>query len=159
MKAVDFAKVLKEIIKKEMRTVIREELKSAFNHASQIPQTSRAPQNANEMFLSSPKPKINKPIKPMIKTGNVGLDSILAETANSIRNESGTAGIPNEDYPDMGSMYTSNQAQGFGYAAMDYDNEEGSTIPSFNSNDPTSAFIKDYSQVLKKAEEIHNRKP
>lgn len=158
MKAVDFAKVLKEIIKKEMRTVIREELKSAFNNASQIPQTSRAPQNANEMFLSNPKPKINKQTKPMIKTGNVGLDSILAETANSIRNGV-TAGIPNDDYPDMEGMYTSNQAQGFGYAAMDYNNEESSTIPSFNSNDPTSAFIKDYSQVLKKAEEIHNKKP
>lgn len=158
MKAADFAKILQEIIKKEVRTVIREELKSALSGISQAPRPSRAPQNVNEMFLSNPKPKINKPIKPMVKTGNVGLDSILAETANSIRQGQASM-IPDDEYADMGSMFTSDQAQGFGYNAMEYDSDNSNTVPSYNPNDPTSAFIKDYSQVLKKAEEIHNRKP
>ncbi len=158
MKAADFAKILQEIIKKEVRKVIREELKSALSGLSQAPQPSRAPQNVNEMFLSNPKPKINKPIKPMIKTGNVGLDDILAETANSIR-QGQITGIPDDEYADMGGMYTSDQAQGFGYATMDYDNNDDNIAPSYNPNDPTSAFIKDYSQVLKKAESIHNSKP
>ena len=154
MKAVDFAKILKEIIKKEVRTVIREELKSAL---SGVQQTSRAPKSANEMFLSNPKPKINKPIKPMVKTGNVGLDSILAETANSIR-QGQVSTIPDDDYADMGGMFTSDQAQGFGYGSMNYGNDDNENALPYNPNDPTSAFIKDYSQVLKKAEEIHNSK-
>lgn len=156
MKAVDFAKILKEIIKKEMRTVIREELKSALGNISQAPRPSRAPQNANEMFLSNPKPIINKPMKPMIKTGNITLDNILAETANSIR-QGQSSMIPDEEYADMGSMYTSDQAQGFGYGSIDQD--ETDTVMPYNPNDPTSAFIKDYSHILKKAEEIHNKKP
>jgi hypothetical protein len=154
MKAVDFAKILKEVIKKEVRTVIREELKSALG---QIPQPSRAPRSANEMFLSNPKPKPTAPIKPMVKTGNIGLDSILAETANAIR--SGQVSIIEEDsYPDMGGMFTADQAQGFGYMNQGYDSDIPA-MPAVNPNDPTSVFIKDYSQVLKKAEEIHNKKP
>ena len=38
MKAVDFAKILKEVIKKEVRSVKREELREALGKAPQAPQ-------------------------------------------------------------------------------------------------------------------------
>ena len=153
MKAADFAKILKEIIKKEVRAVIREELREALQ--TKAPQPNRAPRSAKEMFLAEPKPQPAKPIKP---TGNSSLDSILAETANAIRSGHSPMIEDDQSFPSMGEMFTADQAQGFGYAMNeDYDDPTPS-MPAFNPNDPTAAFMKDYSQVLQKAEAIHNRK-
>jgi len=151
MKASDFAKILKEIIRKEVRSVIREELNEALGRA---PQPSRTPRSAQEMFLAEPKPQPKQPIKAL--TGNAGLDSILAETANAIRN--GTSAMIEDDqsFPSMGEMFTADQAQGFGH--MVNQDQALPTSPAINPNDPTAAFMKDYSQVLQKAEAINSRK-
>jgi|TARA_R100000030_G_scaffold92505_1_gene78132 hypothetical protein len=139
MKAVDFAKILKEIIKKEVRTVIREELKEALK-------TNKQPVRDIQSTTHAPVTQ-----KPIPKTGNTSLDGILAETANAMR--SGLSAPIGDDgaYPDMASQFTADQAQGFGHMMQD-------TMPAVNPNDPTSAFVKDYSQVLKSATAIHDKK-
>jgi hypothetical protein len=151
MKATDFAKILKEIIKKEVRSVIREELNEALGKA---PQRSKAPTSAQEMFLAEPKPQPKQPIKAL--TGNAGLDSILAETANAMRNGTSTMIEDDQSFPSMGEMFTADQAQGFGY--MMNQDQALPTSPAINPNDPTAAFIKDYSQVVQKAEALNSRK-
>ena len=154
MKAVDFAKILKEVIKKEVRSVIREELREALGKAPQAPQRSKTPTSAQEMFLAEPKPQPKQPIKAL--TGNAGLDSILAETANAMRN--GTSAMIEDDqsFPSMGEVFTADQAQGFDHMMNAQDITPPS--PAMNPNDPTAAFMKDYSQVLQKAESINSRK-
>jgi hypothetical protein len=151
MKATDFARILKEIIKKEVRSVIREELNEALGKA---PQRSKTPTSAQEMFLAEPKPQPKQTIKAL--TGNTGLDSILAETANAMRNGTSPMIEDDQSFPSMGEMFTADQAQGFGHMMNAQDITPPS--PAINPNDPTAAFMKDYSQVLQKAESINSRK-
>ena len=150
MKATDFTRVLREIIRKEVRAVIREELKEAFannrTRSSQI-LPSKAPTSAREMFLSKPTPQPRQPLNSM--TGNASLDSILAETANDLRSGRSTPIQENQNggWDTMGD-YQAEDAQGFGMmqGGGDYN-------VTTNSNDPTAAFMKDYSSVLQSSYE------
>lgn len=144
MKVADFTKVLREIIRKEVRAVIREELNEALTKNKQYnprPQPSKTPTSAREMFLSNPKPNPTQPLKSL--TGNASLDSILAETANDLRSGRTTPiqESSNGDWESMGH-FQAEDASHFGM--MQEDGFEG----GYSSNDPTSAFMKDYSGVL-----------
>lgn len=145
MKAADFAKILKEVIKKEVRSVIREELNEALG---------RTPTIAQERFLAESKPQPKQPIKAL--TGNASLDSILTETANAVRSGASPMIEDDQSFPSMGETFTADQAQGFGH--MMNQHQAPTTPPAINPNDPTAAFIKDYSQVVQKAEAINNTK-
>lgn len=153
MKAIDFAKILKEVIKREVRTVIREELKEALKPSKQ------PLRNTVHKAIPKKTPVMQKmTVDPSIpKTGNPGLDAILNETAVSMRNGQSAPIADSEDYPDMGSQFTADQAQGFGYMAQQQDSDDTQTI-HVNPADPTSQFVKDYSSTLKAAEAINNGK-
>tara|TARA_S200002703_G_C3801176_1_gene247613 strand:+ start:583 stop:1032 length:450 start_codon:yes stop_codon:yes gene_type:complete len=149
MKAADFAKILKKIIKEEVRTVIRQELREALK-------TNKQPVRDIQSTTHAPVTQ-----KPIPQTGNISLDGILAETANAVRN--GTSAMIEDDqaYPDMASQFTADQAQGFGHMMnhMNQHDEPAPTQPAMvNPNDPTAAFMKDYSGVLKTAEAINSKK-
>ena len=148
MKAIDFAKILKEIIKKEVRTVIREELKEALKPNKQPLYKAKSQTPMMEKVTKDPS---------IPKTGNAGLDAILNETAVSMRNGQSAPIADSEDYPDMGSQFTADQAQGFGYMTQQHSQEDTETM-QLNPADPTSQFIKDYSTTLKAAEAINNGK-
>lgn len=152
MKASDFAKVLKEVIRKEVRTVIRQELREALKTNKQ-PVREGGPYEG--MSFPTPASKEAK-AAPIPKTGNMSLDGILAETANAVRNGTTTMIEDDQSFPSMGEMFTADQAQGFGHMTNTQDITPPS--PAMNPNDPTAAFMKDYSQVLKTAEAINNRK-
>ena len=152
MKASDFAKVLKEVIRKEVRTVIRQELREALKTNKQ-PVREGGPYEG--MSFPTPASKEAK-AAPIPKTGNMSLDGILAETANAVRNGTTTMIEDDQSFPSMGEMFTADQAQGFGHMINTQDITPPS--PAMNPNDPTAAFMKDYSQVLKTAEAINNRK-
>ena len=141
MKAVDFAKLLKEIIRKEVRTVIRQELREALK-------TNKQPikERAKDIHSTTHAPVTQQPIH---KTGNASLDGILMETANAMR--SGQAAPLGDDgaYPDMAPQFTADQAQGFGHMAS----QQTAMPPS-----GTDAFVKDYSHIMKSAEAIHDKK-
>jgi hypothetical protein len=137
MKAVDFAKLLKEIIRKEVRTVIRQELREALK-------TNKQPIKDIQSTTHAPVTQ-----QPIHKTGNASLDGILMETANAMR--SGQAAPLGDDgaYPDMAPQFTADQAQGFGHMAS----QQTAMPPS-----GTDAFVKDYSSIMKSAEAIHDKK-
>lgn len=155
MKASDFAKILKEVIRKEVRTVIRQELREALKTNKQ-PVREGGPYEG--MSFPTPASKEAK-AAPIPKTGNVSLDGILAETANAVRNGTTTMIEDDQSFPSMGEMFTADQAQGFGYTMNQEHDQSAHMEPAMiNHNDPTAAFMKDYSQVLKTAEAINSRK-
>ena len=137
MKAVDFAKLLKEIIRKEVRTVIRQELREALK-------TDKQPIRDVQSTTHAPVTQ-----KPIPKTGNTSLDGILAETANAMRTGQSAPIGDDQAYPDMAPQFTADQAQGFGHMAS----QETAMPPS-----GTDVFVKDYSQVLQSATAIHDKK-
>jgi hypothetical protein len=137
MKAVDFAKLLKEIIRKEVRTVIRQELREALK-------TNKQPIRDVQSITHAPVTQ-----KPVPKTGNSSLDGILAETANAMRNGQSAPIGDDGAYPDMAPQFTADQAQGFGHMAS----QQTAMPPS-----GTDAFVKDYSSIMKSAEAIHDKK-
>jgi len=139
MKAIDFVKVLKKVIREEVRQVVKEELKAL-------------------------KPLINErqnvvPAKKVVKQESVrrnyplvtidgALGDILNETANSMY-----ANNSNEydEWPDMnGGPMTSEHAGDMGM--MDGFSDSRQTYTNM-TGDPASMFMKDYSKVLKSAEE------
>ena len=83
MKAADFAKILKKIIKEDVRTVIRQELREALK-------TNKQPVRDIQSTTHAPVTQ-----KPIPQTGTISLDGILAETANAVRN--GTAAMIEDD--------------------------------------------------------------
>ena len=137
MKAVDFAKLLKEIIRKEVRTVIRQELREALK-------TNKQPIRDIQSTTHAPVTQ-----KPVPKTGNSSLDGILAETANAMRNGQSAPIGDDGAYPDMAPQFTADQAQGFGHMTS----QQTAMPPS-----GTDAFVKDYSSIMKSAEAIHDKK-
>ena len=141
MKAVDFAKLLKEVIRKEVRTVIRQELREALKTDKQ-----QLNHPIRDIHSTTHAPVTQKPIP---KTGNTSLDGILAETANAVRNGHSAPIGDDGAYPDMAPQFTADQAQGFGHMAS----QETAMPPS-----GTDVFVKDYSQVLQSATAIHDKK-
>jgi len=146
MKAVDFAKLLKEIIRKEVRTVIRQELQEALKTNKRPLKKKGTTRTHTDIHSTTHAPVTQQPIH---KTGNSSLDGILMETANAMR--SGNSAPIGDDgaYPDMAPQFTADQAQGFGHMAS----QQTAVPPS-----GTDAFVKDYSSIMKSAEAIHDKK-
>ena len=145
MKSTDFIKILREVVKKEVRSVIREELQSALKPSSVIESYTREAAKPQRSF---------KDITNNTAIANSPIRDILEETAMSMR--SGTSeGVPeDEGWQDMTGMMTADQAQGFGYMAQH--NNAQHTNPGIAPSS-TDAFVKDYSQVLKNSYEKTNR--
>lgn len=152
MKASDFAQILKKLIREEVRSVIREELKSALTpilleqKKSLLNVEKRQSTQARQPM---PLPK-QKPSKDFGITMSGPLGDILRETANDLRNGT-SAPIQEAAANEWGSMghFDASDAMSFGQQ-MDDDNFG---VPSEYSNDPTAAFMKDYSGVLKSSYE------
>ena len=127
--------------KTNMRTIIRQMVREEVAMAIQEVITE-----LKQPSLSSPKPKPTKSSGKRKFTKNSVLNDVLNETAEG-------------DWKTMGgSKFTSdrmNELVGGQYADMMKDTPQ-QAVPS---NDPMSQFLnKDYSEVLKKAEEKDNRK-
>jgi hypothetical protein len=147
MKAADFAQILRKLIKEEIRSVIREELKSALTPV--LLEQKKSLLNAEKRQGTQarqplPLPK-QKPSKDFGITMSGPLGDILRETANDLRSGK-SAPIQESAGNEWGSMghFDAGDAMNFGHQ-MD-DEDFGS--PAQFSNDPTAAFIKDYSGVL-----------
>lgn len=142
MKATDFAQILRKLIKEEVRSVIREELKSALTPVllEQKKIKGQSPQARQPM----PLPK-QKPSKDFGITMNGPLGDILRETANDLRSGK-SAPIQEAAGNDWGSMghFEAGDAMNFGHQM---DDDDFGVAAQF-SNDPTAAFVKDYSGVL-----------
>lgn len=141
MNTKDFVKILRSVIREEVRSAVREELK--------VLTENRIP--AKQVIQSKPR-QVSAPSKSI--TGNPILDQVLSETklTSDFRQ---TADV---GYDDFGS-FTSNNIQSMQppTSMMDYDIEDNyeSPLPEMN---PSMPFMKDYSQLMKKADQISSQK-
>lgn len=136
MKASKFVEVLRKVIREEVRSVVKEELKALkpviAETKKQVPIKKQAP------------PKRTTPLVTI--DGVIG--DLLRETATSLQNQN-----IEDEWPDMNGGPLSSQM-----FAADI-NEDGFAQPQQRdpgtyermNGDPTSMFIKDYSKVMKAA--------
>jgi acetylornithine deacetylase/succinyl-diaminopimelate desuccinylase-like protein len=149
MKATDFAQILRKLIKEEIRSVIREELKSALTPV--LLEQKRMKGQSTQARQPMPLPK-QKPSKDFGITMNGPLGDILRETANDLRSGK-SAPIQESAGNEWGSMghFDAGDAMNFGHQMDDdghqMDDDDFGGSAQF-SNDPTAAFVKDYSGVL-----------
>lgn len=144
MNAKNFMLVLRKVIREEVRAAVRQEVKQLLQEqqkvspsriVKQVPQQKRTP--------------------PVMFDGP--LSSILNETAESMYSSP-----QQEEWQDMGGgTFTADQAQGFGLSAlMNQETAVADSVPSHfagRESDPTAAFIKDYSAVMKAADRFSNK--
>lgn len=134
MKAKDFIKVLRAVIREEVRNAVRHELTQVLTE--------------NKKSLS--KPSIQQ--QPKKFTGNSVLDQVLNETrlTSDFRQSS------NVGYDDFGSFDTSNiNHEPVSLIDIEPTDSYESPLPEMSSTLP---FMKDYSQLMKKADQISTQK-
>ncbi len=138
MKGKEFVNLLRKIIREEVSTVVKEELKAIK------PLLAEYKTKNTQQSTRPPVQTVNR--KPIVNIDGA-LGDILRETADSMYNNSQQY----EEWPDMnGGPMTSDFAMGDGDGFM----PQPPVSPSFMSNDPTAVFMKDYSKVLKQADNI-----
>lgn len=136
MKGSEFIKLLRKVIREEVRDVVREELKSIKPMIIENKTRPTIKQVPSQQKMQQ---------KPHY-TIDGAFSRILKETADSMNSNHATE---MEDWPDMnGGLMTSEQVT----PAMNY------SAPSNNmqshSSDPTAGLMRDYSAVLKSADAI-----
>ena len=152
MKVSDFTQTLRTIIKEEVRSIIREELKTVLTPVLLEYKRSKNQIIQNKQQLPVPK---QQPLRDYGKGLPTALGDILRETANDLRsgNSAPIQESVGNDWDDMGH-YSADDAVTFGAEALITNDSDG----AFNPNDPTTAFIKDYSSVLKSSYEHSGHK-
>ena len=137
MKGSEFINLMRKVIREEVRTVVREELKAIKPLLMEKQQ---------QTVIKKPTTQIARPqrTKPLVQFEGP-LKSILEETARSMQS---APSEEEEEWPEMnmGMMTSEDVPASMGHTSM----------RAAMSNDPTTAFMKDYSKVLKTAEQIAN---
>lgn len=134
--------VLRKVIREEVRTAVRQEVKQLLQE-QQKPTPPRTVKQA---------PQQKRPA-PVAFDGP--LSSILNETAQSMYNSP----VEDDGWQDLGGgTFTAEQAEGFGLSAL-MNQETGvvDSAPMHFSGDPTMAFVKDYSAVMKAADQFSKK--
>ena len=149
MKASDFVNLMRKVIREEVRSIVREELKTIK------PLLKETTQQGFKAGLPAAAPKAATPTrKPAITppTFEGPLAGLLNETYESMINEP----MQDDEWPDMnGGALTADHAQ-MGVQSMSSLSammDDDSPLPDMGGyKDPTRAFMKDYSAVLKAAD-------
>lgn len=141
MNAKNFMLTLRKAIREEVRAAVRQEVKQLLQEQNR-PAASTLKRQQSVQQMRTPPVSFDGP-----------LASILNETAQNMYSSQ-----QQEEWPDMGETFTADRAQSFGLSALM--NQEAavvdSTAPSFGG-DPTMAFVKDYSKVMKAADKFSNK--
>lgn len=142
MNAKNFMSILRKVIREEVRTAVRLEVKQLL----QEQQKSQLPKQAKQVAQQ-------KRPSPVVFDGP--LSSILNETAQSMY----SSPAEQEAWQDIGGgTFTADSAESFGLSAlMNQETAVADSAPSHFSGDPTMAFIKDYSSVMKAADKFSNK--
>jgi hypothetical protein len=147
MKAADFVNLMRKVIREEVRSIVREELKSIKPLLKETKSTTMQPASIPQV---KQKP-IQKRTTPMVSFDGP-LGALLNETAASMMNES----HQEEEWPDMnGEALTANHAEAGvqSMASLSALMSDEAPLPEAGGySDPTRAFMKDYSAVLKAAD-------
>ena len=140
MNAKNFMLVLRKVIREEVRTAVRQEVKQLLQEQQKVVPVKSVRQAPHQ-----------KRTPPVMFDGP--LSSILNETAESMYSSP-----QQEEWQDMGGgAFTADQAQGFGLSALMNQETAVADSTSHFSGDPTMAFIKDYSSVMKAADKFSNK--
>ena len=148
MKASDFVNLMRKVIREEVRSIVREELKTIKPLLKETKSTTMQPASIPQV---KQKP-IQKRTTPIVSFDGP-LGDLLNETATSMMNES----YQEEEWPDMnGGALTADHAQ-MGVQSMTSLSalmDDDAPLPEAGGySDPTRAFMKDYSAVLKAADQ------
>ena len=148
MKASDFVNLMRKVIREEVRSIVREELKTIKPLLKETKSTTMQPASIPQV---KQKP-IQKRTTPIVSFDGP-LGDLLNETATSMMNES----YQEEEWPDMnGGALTADHAQGGvqSMASLSALMDDDAPLPEAGGySDPTRAFMKDYSAVLKAADQ------
>lgn len=160
MKGTDLIKVLRKVVREEVRAVVKEELTEILRDGLQSTITEMARSEKPVQKFAKAKPAPLPPSTPLV-TMEGPLGDILRDTANSMAKNPALMEGFDDEWPDMnGGTFKAEQAPAMGMMAMMNDLDNIQTKPSQQqmraamTGDPTQAFMKDYSSVLKKANEI-----
>ncbi len=158
MKGTEFINLMRKVIREEVRAVVKEELKSFKPVIVESKQQSVTKLEAPKRKAVQPEPLIKRQT-PVFKGP---LADILQETYTAMQNEPPVED-PEAAWPDMngGVVTMDNMPGGMGMsmAAM-MDDDFGSKLNPPSSNTPTNTppLIRDYSALLRKADDIANNK-
>jgi hypothetical protein len=152
MKGLEFISLIRKVIREEVRTAIKEELKSlkpiiAENATKSVkPKTPPPPQTQQRQIQRT---------TPLV-TLEGPLGDILRETAESLHTNGNYVNESygeTEDWPDMnnGASYGSDDVPMTMMSQIEPTNQRQSSMSSFDA-DPTAMFVKDYSGVMKAAD-------
>lgn len=150
MKASDFVNLMRKVIREEVRSIVREELKTIkplLKETTQQGFKTGLPAATPKAALPARKPAITPP------TFEGPLAGLLNETYESMISEP----MEDDEWPDMnGGALTADHAQ-VGVQSMSSLTammDDDSPLPDGGGySDPTRAFMKDYSAVLKAADQ------
>ncbi len=138
MKTKEFIQSLRKLIREEVRAAVRDELSGIINESIKAQKPKQQ---------SQPQQQYKKPSNSNFNTGNATLDEILAETIVP-RGFGGESGPAVSDYTDM-HFTTNDVPQSLSTIVSDED------LPiTTGYSDPTMMFVKDYSAIMNKANQI-----
>lgn len=144
MKTTEFANLLRKIIREEVRTIVKEEIKAL---KPMLAEAKVAPKKSAPPARTMPLPETLKQVKGP-------LANILQETYLAMQNEP-PVDDPEAAWPDMASTFKAEQAPAMGLmSSMLNDEQPVIGRQAAMAGDPTAPFMKDYSQLLKKADNI-----
>lgn len=167
MKAQDFISLLRKVIREEVRSAIRVELNEKFgNNKKPLLQQKKTTSLMEVTSVAKPQPPpqplIRREARPPVNTGNPLLNQLLAETV--VERDFGGETSPyvggGGDYSPE-PQYSPEMLTESGTIPQPMNEEaimdDSSALPStpVGQNFP---FMKDYSEVLKKAEQISNNR-
>ena len=131
MKAAQFIKILRQVVREEVRTVVKEELKTLKPLISEVKQPTPRKQTQPAKAPRIPTVSLEGP-----------LGDILRETAESFYHQP-----QQEEWSELGGgTFTSETIED----TQAYHNE--APLMGSMSGDPTAMFVKDYSKVMRAAD-------
>lgn len=142
MKGSEFINLMRKVIREEVRAVVKDELgyiKTLISETKAKQPEYRAPQQKKQ----------TTPVRrsqPLVQLDGI-LGDVLNETANSMLNESAGYEDQTADWPSMGDMMTTDDIPALAHMTPSAPMQSNRFDP-----DPTAAFIKDYSAVMKAAD-------
>lgn len=150
MKATEFINLMRKAIREEVRSIIKEELKPIKLMVESKYVSTVKEEVPRKQTLMAPSKK--KTTMPQIKGINGPLADILAETYMAMQQEE-PYNDPEAEWPNMDEMFTSNHVPPSFTSQQPISQNQ---VRAAMTGDPTQAFMKDYSSILKKADAIAN---
>ena len=155
MKASDFVNLMRKVIREEVRTIIKEELRDI--RKPMVRESVKATQTQPAAITQVKQKPIKRAVQTPMFEGPMA--DLLNETYQSMISQP-----QEEEWPDMNggqpmsSQMFAGMEAGDGMSLSSVMNDD-SPLPDLGGGygDPTSAFIKDYSSIMKAADAIQGK--